>query len=187
MIRRSAQRGHAHHGWLNTYHTFSFAGYHDSDFMGVGALRVLNEDRVTPGMGFGTHPHSNYEIYSYIFRGELTHRDSLGNVETLGRGDVQFTSAGTGISHSEYNQHEKEFVHFIQIWVKPSALGLKPRYTTKTILDTEKLGRLRLIVSESGAEDSIVINQDFKMYASILEPEGSLTFSPAEGRRYFVH
>jgi hypothetical protein len=169
-VLKSNSRGYANHGWLKSFHTFSFAGYHNPKYMGYGALRVINEDRVTPDNGFGMHPHANYEIYSYVVSGEMEHRDSMGNVETIKRGDVQFTSAGRGIEHSEYNEHHKDTLHFLQIWVKPNAKGLKPSYTTKHYSDKEKTNVLRPIVAPNGdAVDCIKINQDVTTYASILE------------------
>ncbi|KAL0488803.1 quercetin dioxygenase [Acrasis kona] len=183
-VIRSKERGHAYHGWLDSYHTFSFANYHNPQMMGFGSLRVINEDRVTPKEGFGTHPHQEYEIYSYIVSGELEHRDSMNNVETLKRGDIQFTSAGTGISHSEYNRHSSKTVHFLQIWVKPSVSRLKPSYSTKHFSDEMKLNQLRPLVSPLGeAAGCIKINQDVHTSASILEKDKKVEFDVRENRK----
>jgi len=187
ILRKSSARGHADHGWLNTYHTFSFASYHDPKFEGFGPIRVLNEDRVTANEGFGTHPHNNYEIFSYIISGELTHRDSMGNKETLKRGEVQFTSAGTGISHSEFNENPSQTVHFLQIWVKPNQRGLKPSYSTKSFSDEQKKGKLCRIVSGSNKDSAISINNDIEVFASILEQGNKVKHSLKNGRRGFLH
>jgi hypothetical protein len=192
-LRGSASRGHANHGWLNSYHTFSFASYFDPKFNRFHSLRVINEDRVSGGQGFGTHPHSNFEIFSYIVSGALSHKDSMGNTEVLNRGEVQFTSAGTGIQHSEFNASQKDFVHFLQIWCKPDKHNLKPRYSTMTFPDAEKEGKLRLIIAPESFKSSaagatfIPINQDFVMYASILRNGQSVSHSVAPGRALYVH
>jgi redox-sensitive bicupin YhaK (pirin superfamily) len=175
--RPSKERGHADHGWLKSFHTWSFASYNDPRFPnGFGCLRVLNEDRVQPTTGFGTHGHSEYEIFSYIVDGELQHKDSMGNTEILHRGEVQFTSAGTGIQHSEYNIHQSLWVHFIQIWVKPNQSHLKPSYTTKKWSDEEKLNKLCLLVDDiqSSNDRTIAIHASLSMYASILQPNHSI-------------
>jgi quercetin 2,3-dioxygenase len=176
-VRPSNERGHADHGWLNSYHTWSFASYHDPRFTnGFGCLRVLNEDRVQPTTGFGTHPHREYEIFSYVIDGELEHKDSLGNTETIHRGEVQFTSTGTGIEHSEYNVHKSLWVHFIQIWVKPNQSRLKPSYSTKNWSDAEKMNRLCLLIEDIGEHrtDAIGIHAPLSMYASILQANQSI-------------
>jgi redox-sensitive bicupin YhaK (pirin superfamily) len=182
----SNKRGHANHGWLNSYHTFSFASYYNQEYMKYGHLRVINEDRVDAGEGFGMHPHNEYEIYSYIVNGELTHRDSINpkKSEVLKRGDVQFTSAGTGMMHSEYNMHPSDEVHFLQIWVKPAVARLKPSYDTKHFDESEKLNALRPIVSPEGDKlDCITIHQDVTTYASILEQNKEVDFTLAAGRK----
>jgi redox-sensitive bicupin YhaK (pirin superfamily) len=175
--RLSNERGHADHGWLKTFHTWSFASYHDSRFNnGYGCLRVLNEDRVQPTTGFGTHPHREYEIFSYIIDGELEHKDSMGNKEIIHRGEVQFTSAGTGIQHSEYNVHKSLWVHFIQIWVKPNQSNLKPSYITKKWSDEDKLNKLCLLVDDiqTSNDKTIGIHAPLSMFASILQPNNSV-------------
>jgi redox-sensitive bicupin YhaK (pirin superfamily) len=175
--RLSNERGHADHGWLKTFHTWSFASYHDSRFNnGYGCLRVLNEDRVQPTTGFGTHPHREYEIFSYIIDGELEHKDSMGNKEIIHRGEVQFTSAGTGIQHSEYNVHKSLWVHFIQIWVKPNQSNLKPSYVTKKWSDEDKLNKLCLLVDDiqTSNDKTIGIHAPLSMFASILQPNNSV-------------
>src|SRR5215471_17729620 len=156
-ILRAGERGHVDHGWLNTYHTFSFGDYHDPRRMGFRALRVINEDRVRPGEGFGTHGHRDMEIVSYVLEGELAHKDSMGNGSVIVPGDVQYMSAGTGVRHSEFNGSETEPVHFVQIWIVPEAEGLPPRYDQKRFDEADKKNRLRLVASRSGADGSIAI------------------------------
>ena len=176
-VRPSNERGYADHGWLKSFHTWSFASYYDSRFLdGFGCLRVINEDRVQPTTGFDTHPHQEYEIFSYIIDGELQHKDSMGNTETIHRGEVQFTSAGTGIQHSEYNVHPSLWVHFIQIWVKPNQSKLKPSYSTKQWSDEEKLNKLCLLIDDiQNKHDKVIgIHAPISMYASILQPNHSI-------------
>ena len=163
--RRSRDRGHADHGWLDTWHTFSFAGYRDPDFMGYGALRVLNQDVVQPGSGFGTHPHDNMEIVTYVLEGALQHRDSMGNGSVIRPGEVQLMSAGTGVTHSEFNASRTERVHLLQMWVIPSERDTRPRYAQREFPARDLQGELRLVVSPDGGQDSLVIGQDARLYA----------------------
>jgi quercetin 2,3-dioxygenase len=185
-IRRSDERGHFDHGWLDTRHTFSFADYHDDRYMGFRALRVLNEDRVRAGEGFGTHGHRDMEIVSYVLEGALAHRDSLGNGSVIVPGDVQYMSAGIGVRHSEFNASKTEPVHFVQIWIVPSEAGLPPRYGQKRFDAASKRGVLRLVASGSGTDGSIAIRQDASLYASILESGGSLSLSLPAGRHLWA-
>lgn len=186
-VRPAADRGHGDHGWLNSFHTFSFADYYDADYQGVGPLRVINEDRVSGGNGFGKHSHRDFEIFSYVLAGNLQHNDSMGNEEVLHRGDVQFTSAGKGIQHSEYNADKKELVHFIQMWVKPNARGLTPNYQTRHWDDNQKEGKLRLLISPTGEDNTISINNDVKVYASILDNQQSITYTIPPQRQAYLH
>lgn len=187
QIRRSGERGHFDHGWLDTRHTFSFADYFDAAHMGFRSMRVLNEDRVQPGMGFGTHSHRDMEIVSYVLEGALAHQDSLGNGSVIVPGDVQYMSAGTGVRHSEYNAAESEVTHFLQIWILPDRTGYSPRYDQKRFEDAEKLGGPRLIVSPDGEHGSIAIRQDARIYAATLPPHGqSVTLPLHVGRHAWI-
>jgi quercetin 2,3-dioxygenase len=186
-IRRSADRGHADHGWLDSYHTFSFADYYDPAHVGVSALRVINEDRVQPGRGFGTHGHRDMEIISYVLDGALAHRDSMGNGSTIRPGDVQRLSAGTGIQHSEYNHEPKGVTHFLQIWIEPDARGIPPSYEQKHYPDTEKRGRLRVIASPDGRDGSVSIHQDALVYAGLFDGGESARYDLRAGRIAYVH
>jgi len=186
QIRRSKDRGHFDHGWLDTYHTFSFADYHDPHFMGFRTLRVLNEDRVAPGQGFGTHGHRDMEIISYVLEGELAHRDSMGNGSVIVPGDVQYMSAGTGVRHSEFNASKTDVTHFVQIWILPDRDGYAPRYGQERLEDGDKLGRLRLAASPDGADGSIAIRQDARVYASILEAGKAAALDLASGRHAWI-
>jgi hypothetical protein len=186
-VRRSDARGHANHGWLDSYHTFSFADYYDPREMGFGSLRVINEDRVQPGMGFGTHPHRDMEIISYVLEGALEHRDSLGTGSVIRPGDVQRMSAGTGVRHSEYNASERELVHFLQIWIEPSVQGVKPSYEQKTFGAQDKRGRLRLVASPDGAEGSVTIHQDAKLFAGLLDGADEVSHALPADRKAYVH
>jgi len=186
-LRKSQDRGHANHGWLDSYHTFSFAGYYDPEEMGFGTLRVINEDRVAPGMGFGTHPHRDMEIISYVLEGELAHKDSMGTGSVIRPGDVQKMSAGTGVSHSEFNPSAQKPVHFLQIWIEPNQRGVKPSYEQQAFSVEQKKGRLRLIASPNGADGSVKIHQDARVYASVLEGDDAVTYALPPGRSAYVH
>ena len=186
-IRRSDERGHAQHGWLDSFHSFSFADYHDPEHMGFGPLRVINEDRVQPGKGFGTHGHRDMEIISYVLSGGLAHRDSMGNGSVIRPGDVQRMSAGTGVQHSEYNASESEPVHFLQIWIEPSVRGVRPSYEERRFDEDSKRGRLRLIASPDGRDGSVTIHQDASLYAAILDGDDAIEFEQEPGRRTYVH
>ncbi len=175
LIRRSADRGRANLGWLDSRHTFSFADYHDPRFMGFGPLRVINEDRVQAGKGFGTHGHSDMEIISYVLEGELAHRDSMGNGSVIRRGDVQRMSAGTGVQHSEFNNSPSAGVHFFQIWLFPNRRGLKPSYEEKHFDDDSKRGKLKLVASHDGRDGSVVLHQHADLYASLLKNGDEVT------------
>jgi quercetin 2,3-dioxygenase len=168
QLRRSSERGHADHGWLNTFHTFSFADYLDDKFMGFRSLRVINEDWVKPGMGFGTHGHRDMEIITYVLEGELAHKDSMGNGSSIKPGEVQRMSAGTGVRHSEFNHSKKDWVHLLQIWLMPERDGITPSYEQKTFTDAEKKGKLRLIASPDARDGSVKIHQDADVYATVL-------------------
>jgi redox-sensitive bicupin YhaK (pirin superfamily) len=186
-IRLAAERGHANHGWLDSYHTFSFADYYDPAHMGVSALRVINEDRVQPGRGFGTHGHRDMEIVTYVLDGALAHRDSMGNGSTMRPGDVQRMSAGTGVQHSEFNDDPKGVTHFLQIWIEPDRRGVAPSYEQKHFTDDEKRGRLRLIASSDGSEGSVSIHQDARMYAGLFDGDESARLDLAPDRVGYVH
>jgi len=186
-VRKSETRGHADHGWLKSKHSFSFADYFDEDHVEFGALRVINEDRVEAGRGFGTHPHRDMEIVSYVLAGQLGHRDSMGNGSVMRPGDVQRMSAGTGVMHSEMNPSPTEPVHFLQIWIRPSQFGVRPGYEQKHFAASEKRGRLRLVVSEDGAEGSVRIHQDARMYAGLFDGNEAAQLNVAAGRRIYVH
>jgi redox-sensitive bicupin YhaK (pirin superfamily) len=186
-IRRSNERGHADHGWLNSYHSFSFADYFDPNHVEFGPLRVINEDRVAAGGGFGTHPHRDMEIISYVLDGELAHKDSMGNGSTIRPGDVQRMTAGTGVRHSEFNPSPKNPVHFLQIWIQPNATGIEPSYEEKNFAESEKRGRLRLIASPDAAAGSVLIHQDAKLYAGLFDGNESATLELQRGRRGYIH
>jgi quercetin 2,3-dioxygenase len=185
-IRRAAERGTANFGWLDSRHTFSFGHYYDPDHMGFGPLRVINEDRVRPGGGFDTHGHRDMEIISYVLEGALEHKDSIGTGSVIRPGDVQVMSAGTGIRHSEFNHSKNEPVHFLQIWVLPDREGLPPRYDQKTFAESEKRGRLRLVGSPDGRDGSIVIHQDAKIFAALLDSGDEVTHALQAGRKGWV-
>jgi hypothetical protein len=186
-IRRSNERGFADHGWLKSFHTFSFADYFDPKHVEFGALRVINEDRVQAGAGFGTHGHRDMEIISYVLDGELAHKDSMGNGSTIRPGDVQRMSAGTGVRHSEFNPSPTKGVHFLQIWIQPKAQGIQPSYEEKRFEASEKRGRLRLIASPDASDGSVLIHQDARVYAGLFNADESARLEFAPGRRVYVH
>lgn len=186
-VRRSEDRGHADHGWLNSYHSFSFAEYFDQDHVEFGPLRVLNEDRVAPGQGFGTHGHRNMEIISYVLEGELAHQDSIGTGSTIRPGDVQRMSAGSGVRHSEFNASRTHGVHFLQIWIQPNVVDIPPSYEEKHFDAGEKRGRLRLIASANGESGSVHIHQDARVYGGMFDGAESASLELAPGRRAYLH
>lgn len=186
-IRPAAERGHANHGWLDSWHSFSFAEYHDPRHVHWGPLRVINEDRIAPGRGFGTHGHRDMEIISYVISGALGHKDSMGNAASIVPGEVQRMSAGTGVTHSEYNHDTRGTTHFLQIWIIPDRMGVTPGYAQRSFSDAEKRGRLCLVVSPGGTDDSVTIQQDARMYAGLFDGDERATLDLAEGRLGYVH
>ena len=185
-IRPASERGHAEHGWLDSHHSFSFADYYDPAHMGFRALRVINEDRVAPAKGFGTHPHRDMEIISYVLEGGLAHKDSLGTGSVIKPGDVQRMSAGTGVSHSEFNASQSEPVHFLQIWLVPSQRGIKPSYEQKSFSEADKRGRLRVVASPDAREGSVTIHTDAVLYSGLFHRGESAQLTLAEGRHAWV-
>jgi len=185
-LRRSAERGHANHGWLDSYHSFSFADYYDPRHMGFGPLRVINEDRVAPGTGFGTHGHRDMEIISYVLEGALGHQDSMGNGSSIVPGDVQRMSAGSGVRHSEYNHDKTGVTHFLQIWIEPDVAGIAPSYEQKHFSAQEKRGRLRLIASPDGRDGSVTIHQNALLYAGLFDGRENASYDLKNARAY-VH
>jgi quercetin 2,3-dioxygenase len=186
-VRKSKDRGYADHGWLKSFHSFSFADYYDPQFMNFGALRVINEDRIAPGMGFGTHGHKDMEIVSYVLDGALAHKDSMGNGSAIKPGDVQRMSAGTGVQHSEFNHEAKRGTHFLQIWLQPNQLGIPPSYEEKHFGEAEKRGKLRVIASPDSREGSVKIHADAVVYAGFLDGMESAKLALAPTRRAYVH
>jgi redox-sensitive bicupin YhaK (pirin superfamily) len=186
-IRRSNERGYADHGWLKSFHTFSFADYYDPEHVEFGALRVINEDRVAAGAGFGTHGHRDMEIISYVLEGELAHKDSMGTGETIRPGDVQRMSAGRGVQHSEFNPSGENPAHFLQIWIQPDQKGVAPSYEQKHFAAAEKRGKLRLIASPDGKDGSVSIHQDAKLYAGLFDGDERADFAIDAGRQVYVH
>ena len=185
-LRSSADRGYADHGWLKSFHSFSFAGYYDPQHMGYGNLRVINEDRIEPGRGFGTHAHQNMEIISYVLSGELAHKDNMGNVKGIPPGDVQRMSAGTGVQHSEFNHAPGQSTHFLQIWIEPNVTGIPPSYEQKTFTQQEKRGKLRLVASNDGALGSIKVHADAKIYAGLLDGTETASLELNPRRKIYV-
>jgi quercetin 2,3-dioxygenase len=186
-LRSANERGHANLGWLDSYHSFSFADYYDPRHMGYGALRVVNEDRVQPGAGFGTHGHRDMEIISYVLEGSLGHQDSMGNGSTIVPGDVQRMSAGRGVRHSEFNNEKSGVTHFLQIWIEPAVTGIEPSYEQKRFGPEEKRGRLRLIASPDGDEGSVTIHQDARLYAGLFDGAERADYALPRGRKGYVH
>ncbi|MCM2341654.1 pirin family protein [Rhodoferax sp.] len=186
-LRPSQERGYADHGWLKSFHSFSFAGYYDPAHMGWGNLRVINEDSVAPGKGFGTHGHRDMEIVSYVLQGALAHQDSMGNVKAIPPGDVQRMSAGTGVQHSEFNFSANETTHFLQIWILPKVLAVTPSYEQKTFPKSDKQGRLCLLVSPDGAQGSVTLNADARIYAGLFDAGQTATLELPSGRKAYVH
>jgi len=186
-LRRSQDRGYADHGWLKSYHSFSFAGYHDPAHMGWGNLRVINEDRIAPGTGFGRHGHRDMEIISYVLSGELAHQDSMGNVKGIPPGDVQRMSAGTGVMHSEFNHAKDETTHFLQIWIEPDVTGIAPGYEQKTVPAARKRGALCRVAARDGTGDSVRIHADAVLYAGLFDGAESATQALDPARKAYVH
>lgn len=186
-LRRSAERGYADHGWLRSFHSFSFADYYDPRHMGFGPLRVINEDRIAPGTGFGTHGHRDMEIVSYVLAGELAHQDSLGNGSVIRPGDVQRMSAGTGVRHSEFNHAQDRETHFLQIWIVPAVTGIAPSYEERHFAEADKRGRLRLVAAPDGADGAVTIHQDARLYVGLFDGDESAELALARERRAYVH
>jgi redox-sensitive bicupin YhaK (pirin superfamily) len=186
-LRRSSERGYADHGWLQSFHSFSFADYHDPAHMGFGPLRVINEDRVAAGQGFGTHGHRDMEIVSYVLEGELAHKDNMGNGSVIRPGDVQRMSAGRGVLHSEFNHATNQTTHFLQIWIEPNVRGIAPGYEEKNFSADDKRGHLRLVASPDGADGSVTIHQDARVYAGLFNGAEAAQLPLAAGRRAYVH
>jgi len=186
-IRKASERGHADHGWLNTWHTFSFANYYDPKHMGYSSLRVINDDRIQPGMGFNTHPHRDMEIITYVLEGALEHKDSMGNTSVIRPGEVQRMSAGTGITHSEFNHSKSDLCHFLQIWIIPATQGLTPGYEQTFFSVEEKQGVLRLIASQEGHNGSVTIHQDANLYATLLDNGDEIAYLLPAGRQAWLH
>ncbi|VTU26617.1 pirin family protein [Variovorax sp. PBL-E5] len=187
QVRKSQERGYADHGWLRSFHSFSFAGYYDPAHMGFGNLRVINEDRVAAGAGFGTHGHKDMEIISYVLSGELAHKDSMGNVESIPPGDVQRMSAGRGVMHSEFNHKADQTTHFLQIWIEPNVRGIAPGYEQKNFAEAEKRGRLRLVASPDGADGSVLLHADAHLYAGLLDGDEKAQLALDPKRKSYVH
>ena len=186
-LRKSQDRGYADHGWLKSFHSFSFAGYYDPEHMGWGNLRVINEDRIAPGTGFGTHGHRDMEIISYVLSGELAHKDSMGNGKAIPPGDVQRMSAGRGVMHSEYNHAPQDTTHFLQIWIEPNVRGIPASYEQKSFAEAEKRGTLRLVASPDGAQGSVTVHADARLYAGLFDGAEATTLSLDPARKAYVH
>ena len=187
LLRKSKERGYADHGWLKSFHSFSFAGYHDPRFMGWGNLRVINEDWVAAGKGFGKHAHRNMEIITYVLEGVLAHEDSIGNVEAIPPGDVQRMSAGTGVTHSEFNHAQDTTTHLLQIWIQPDLLGVNPSYEQTLFPSAEKRGKLRLVASPDGADGSVTIHSNTKLFAGLFDGAETTNYTLENNRLAYVH
>jgi redox-sensitive bicupin YhaK (pirin superfamily) len=187
ILRPATERGHANHGWLDSWHSFSFADYHDPRHVHFGPLRVINEDRVSAGQGFGTHAHADMEIISYVLEGELAHKDSMGTGSVIRPGDVQRMSAGSGVRHSEFNHSRSDLVHFLQIWIIPDVRGIPPEYEQRSYAAADKRGRLRLVASADGADGSLRIHQDARLYAGLFDGDEQAGLVLADGRLGYVH
>jgi hypothetical protein len=186
IIRKANKRGHANHGWLDTYHTFSFADYYDPAQMGFAVLRVINEDRIAGGMGFGTHPHQNMEIITYVIDGALAHKDSMGNEATINPGDVQHMSAGTGVRHSEFNPNKEIGTHLYQIWILPKKIGIKPQYGQKSFIESLEKNKFILVASQDGREGSVQVNQDLNMFIGKSKTAGEKKLAAVTSRHYWI-
>jgi hypothetical protein len=186
-VRKSKERGYADHGWLKSFHSFSFAGYYDPQHMGWGNLRVINEDWIAAGKGFGTHGHRDMEIVTYVLSGALAHKDSMGNIKAIPPGDVQRMSAGTGVQHSEFNHAPNETTHLLQIWIEPNVKGVVPSYEQKTFAEAEKQGQLRLVASPDGANGSVTIHADARLYAGLLDGAQTAELALGSNRKCYVH
>ena len=186
-LRKSQERGYADHGWLKSFHSFSFAGYYDPRHMGFGNLRVINEDRIAPGTGFGSHGHRDMEIISYVMEGGLSHKDSMGNEQTIVPGEVQRMSAGSGVVHSEHNHAKGDTTHFLQIWLLPAQTGVKPGYDQKAFPEADKRGRLRLVASPDGAEGSVAMNANARLFAGLFNGDEAADVALPVGRKTYVH
>ena len=186
-VRKSKERGYADHGWLKSFHSFSFAGYYDPQHMGWGNLRVINEDWIAAGKGFGTHGHRDMEIITYVLSGSLAHQDSMGNIKAIPPGDVQRMSAGTGVQHSEFNHAPNDTTHLLQIWIEPNVMSIEPSYEQKTFADAEKLGNLRLLASNDGARGSVIIHADARLYAGLFDGDQTAQLTLDPNRKAYVH
>jgi redox-sensitive bicupin YhaK (pirin superfamily) len=186
-LRKSSDRGYADHGWLKSFHSFSFAGYHDPQYMGFGNLRVVNEDRIAPGTGFGTHGHRDMEIISYVLEGNLAHKDTLGNVKGIPPGDVQRMSAGKGVQHSEFNHAPDQTTHFLQIWIEPNVTGIPASYEQKTFDEADKRGKLRLVAAPEGEQGAVTIHADARLYAGLFDGAEAASLALDPKRKGYVH
>ena len=186
QVRKSTERGHANHGWLDSWHTFSFSSYYDPEYMGFSSLRVINDDRIAAGAGFPTHPHRDMEIVTYLLEGALEHKDSMGNGSVIRAGEVQRLTAGTGITHSEYNASDSDPIRLLQIWIQPDQTGLTPGYEQKMFSAAEKQGRLRLVASADGRDGSVTIHQDANLHAGLLGTADKIRYTLAPGRRAYL-